>query len=387
MALPAFKDCRHYAFISYSYDDDYLWNRWVTSFHRELQMSLGRILKANNALDLYRSEKNGAVSGDLATEIKQQIQLSYAMILFVHDDYVESGWCQLELDYFYELYGEEGMRKRLYIVAMSGVAMDKLIATPRWRALNANIELVWQPFFQEDKRDEPMEVYFATPDKADSVVATPFWRRFLAMRKSFAKSIQDDIHANGGVGKVMRNAGADRQASTPPAAVFPDRSIRIFIESNIHEVDHWEAIGEELGRWWGEITQGLDFRPPFYVRPSGLRIDLIEEYGPLDDADGVVLLWGAEKSTDELKAQISSVERLLPYGGKVPPVFVAYLAPPREFVDRPVPAVCWKVLRFNCTDGGGIEVEEGDRKGLETFLQRVLSRKQNQLPATGTFGA
>jgi hypothetical protein len=108
---------------------------------------------------------------------------------------------------------------------------------------------------------------------------------------------------------------------------------------------------------------------------------------PLDDADGVVLLWG-RKEPKALMAQINKVERKLT-GSDVPPSIVAYLMPPQPAPDGPVPAWSWKVLRFQAADSDAIDVVEDEADQLQAFLRKVLAHttRKRELEAGAVTGA
>jgi TIR domain len=156
----------------------------------------------------------------------------------------------------------------------------------------------------------------------------------------------------------------------------PSQGVRLYIESNSNERTLWEPLGEQIRRKWdrvcGQIAPGRV--PPLSLRTRGLPVDQLDHYPSLDDADGVVLLWG-RKTPDTLMAQINKVENKMPFGREAAPGIVAYLMPPQPTAD-PMPAWGWQVLRFNAADEQGIDVvaDEGDE--LDRFLKRVFARRE-----------
>ena len=108
------------------------------------------------------------------------------------------------------------------------------------------------------------------------------------------------------------------------------------------------------------------------MRPRGLPIDEIERHPPLDDADGVVLLWG-KKEPRSLLSQIDKVEDRL-RGRDVAPCIVAYLMPTQPDPKAPIVAWSWDVLRFQAERDEDIDVVADDTSELEAFLQRILDR-------------
>lgn len=153
-------------------------------------------------------------------------------------------------------------------------------------------------------------------------------------------------------------------AETPGAA----RTARVYIESNRHERNHWTALGQVFQQRWSELGANSSEMPALRVR--GLPVDLIDQHPPLDDADGVVLLWG-RKTAEALVAQISKVEAHLPRSGPQAPGVVAYLMPPNQ-ADEPVPAWGWQVLRFDARDEGALRPLEEEVGEVDRFLSHVL---------------
>lgn len=338
----------------------------------------GRVRLEHRLPPIFLSGKNGPVAGDLGTELRKRIAASFAMILVVHDNYGDSGWCQKELEYFKSLFNNDGFLERLYIVALSRDAIEKLTVTDHWKALCPTSDQIWKPFFQDDAPNIPVNIY---SDKC--IAATDFWERFIHLREDLAAKIRRSLaDSKEQVTSPAPDVQPQAQAVTdstvlPPAAAVDDcEVVRIYIESNQNEVDHWESVGVQISSSWKNVVAGMKLAPPLYVRPYGLPMDKIDRYARLDDADGVVLLWG-HKTADSLVAQIKKVEKKLAGPDLVPGV-VAYLMPPQALSEQPPPAVGWKVLRFNAPDDGDIKVADQDTLRLELFLRKVLERRKQR---------
>ena len=179
-------------------------------------------------------------------------------------------------------------------------------------------------------------------------------------------------------------------APTPPPPQLPDgRRINIYIESNQNEVDLWDNLGEQIKKKWNDLVSQLDSAlvPPLVLHARGLPLNRIDQHPRLDDADGVVLLWG-QKTEDSLRAQIKTIENKLAVDA--PPGIVAYLMPPHQDPQRPMEATYWKVLRFNADVETDIDVVRDEVDRLKDFLRKILMRtlRQQQLqaraPATAT---
>jgi hypothetical protein len=135
-------------------------------------------------------------------------------------------------------------------------------------------------------------------------------------------------------------------------------------------------LGEQIRRRWDAISRewAPGRVPPLALRPRGLPVDQIDSFPNLDDADGVVLLWG-KKTSDALVAQINKVENKMTAGRDAAPGIVAYLMPPQP-ASESIPAWGWQVLRFDASDEDAIDVVAEERDELTRFLHKVLRRCQ-----------
>jgi TIR domain len=156
--MTPFKQCKYSAFISYAHADDEGRGGWISAFTSELERALRNRVGRNAGLQIpgmHLSGKNGPVAGRLSAELQTRIADSYAMIIVVHDNYVQSEWCLNELAYFKSLFGDEGFLKRLYVVAMSESAINTLTNKKTWKDLLPYDDQLWTAFFREDSRDLP----------------------------------------------------------------------------------------------------------------------------------------------------------------------------------------------------------------------------------------
>jgi hypothetical protein len=157
-----FSQCKYSAFISYAFDDDAMCFDWITHFHKELTTQLRSQLRRTTTAvpEILLASLNGPVAGNLAEQLKMAVDQSFAMIIVVHQSYVESDWCFEELREFRNRFGAEGMAQRLYIVALSTEPMEKLRKMDRWRELGAD-QCIWLSFARPDGK-RPLPVYSST---------------------------------------------------------------------------------------------------------------------------------------------------------------------------------------------------------------------------------
>jgi len=207
--MKPFSDCEFTAFISYAHADDVAWFNWVTDFRNELERGLAARLRGVRVPRMHMSGENGPVSGVLAEELKERIADSYAMIIVVHDNYAQSDWCLKELAYFKSLFGDEGFRDRLYIVALSETAINQVTRSAAWRELVPSADQLWIPFFEERDRDHPIEIYL------DRGLVSPAFREpFERLREDFVRKLKRVAAPMAALAPLLPPA--------PPAAPAPE---------------------------------------------------------------------------------------------------------------------------------------------------------------------
>jgi hypothetical protein len=382
------KDCEYSAFISYAHADDEAWFGWVSQFKRELERGLAAVLRGAKLPPVHLSAFNGPVSGELAQQLSERVARAFAMIIVVHDNYVQSEWCLKELEYFKASFGDAGLRERLYILALSEPAVQQASAGAAWQRLLPTGDQVWLPFYDEADRTQAAPVYMGP-----ELVSPRFREQFLRLRRDFAEKIKASIGEDRTpiVTPVATPAGTGPTptpavgAGVGAAAALP-RDVRLYIESNRHELDLWQSLGEQMRRRWDKLTAAVpgEQQATLQLRARGLPVEQIDAYPSLDDADGVVLLWG-RKSADALVAQINKVENKLSPGRDAAPGVVAYLMPPQE-AGESIPAWGWQVLRFRAEPREHIDVVDEEADVLEGFLRRVLERRLQRAAAVAAGG-
>jgi len=372
MMIPAqtdqrlFSACNYSAFLSYATADDDAFANWITNFGEEFDLALKARVLGVKVPRSHLSERNGPVQGPLGEALRQNIAGSFAMLLFVHDAYVESTWCLEELKYFKELFGHSGFRDRLYIIAMSKGAIERLQRNSIWTSeFSGANQLIWMPFYQETSDDQPLEIYAAGPRPGKTVVSSNFWMRFVRLRDDLALKIKRQV--------------ADEQfvptyplASASRTAAANDELVRVFIEGK-EQQQYWETLGQEIVHTWDQVVALERIEPPLRLRPTGLPLSELEQRPILDDANGVVLLWG-RKTPDSLAAQISQVEPKLS-GPQFAPGLIAYMMQDRDDMPGATTINNWPVVRFAPRDDSAIVLAD-DAPQLSMFLKRVLAHKR-----------
>lgn len=374
MSERAFSSYKHSAFLSYAHDDDTAWAGWITNFNTELNRMLPPRLHGIDVPNAHLSSKNGPIAGPLNEELRKNVAASFAMILFVHDNYLSSEWCLHELEYFKELFGDDGFRERFFVIALSASAIKELTSRPQWKRVCPFEDQVWMPFYDDDETDIPMDIYADNTRDKQVIVANAFWRRFLRVREALAKKIRATVER-----EQRAPSYPDVAPATARSVALPEDEllVRVYIEGNKEQETYWESLGAQVVASWGEVVATMQIEPQLYLRPTGLQMTEIDQRPVLDDADGVVLLWG-KKTPDSLAAQINKVEPKLS-GPNYAPGVVAYVMDGPNDTRSTESVGNWHVVRFAPAPGGGVAVLAEDAPALKAFLTSVLERKRKRL--------
>jgi hypothetical protein len=149
--------------------------------------------------------------------------------------------------------------------------------------------------------------------------------------------------------------------------------VRIYIESNPIEVNEWKPLGRRIAEVWKDVNSELQKHPPLPMRVRGLEVDGIDPRAQrLNDADGVVLLWG-RKDSHALRESIDKMEYLLPEDDAIAPGIVACLRPPQT-AGRSAEALGWSVVGFENHESA-MKEEPGEAIKLRSFLKDIIEKR------------
>lgn len=183
------------AYFSYAQADDDAWNQWISCFKDELEYSLPSRIRGGGMPPIYMGGSIQAI-GNLNDEIRNRLGQSFSLFLFVHDHCVGSEWVLNEVANFKSLCGEVAFRERLYIVAMSERAIQKMTSLEAWHVLFPNNDQVWIPFFQEAEPERPKPIYSGgdtTIDGSRRIISNDFWEQFVGIREDLARKINTSV--------------------------------------------------------------------------------------------------------------------------------------------------------------------------------------------------
>ena len=137
-----YNKCEYALFISYAYSDDKGHNGWVGALRDAIWDRLHGMPGDITRRDIYFSKDNGASAGHLGYELRETLKSSFAMLLVVGKRYVDSHWCEKELQIFKDVFGTEATKSRLYVAVMSQNALEKVRKGELWQEVVAP-DQVW----------------------------------------------------------------------------------------------------------------------------------------------------------------------------------------------------------------------------------------------------
>lgn len=372
---PRISELKHTVFMSYAHNDDRSWNWFVSNFDLELNRGIQSRLSDLKLPPTYFDKVNGPINGPLSDALKRAIEGSFAMMIFVHDSYVDSKWCLKEIEYFKSHFKDHGFERRLFIVAMSENAITALMETPAWKRLSPNDELVWIPFFKEEgENDIPMDIYLRQTRGREAVVQSDFWGEFVKLREALVREFRQ-----ASVDELIRSSNSSEYAASKSAAEINALESLIYIEGEPGQERYWESLGNQVAVMWDTVVALEPKEPRLFLRPTGLPMHNLKDRPRLDNADGVILLWG-DKAPESLLAQIAMVEPKL-QGPRVAPGLIAYLMEVGETPRVQVPETLqnWPVVRFAVRqqdEVGSATVLAEDVDKLAVYLRDVLACKR-----------
>ncbi len=380
-----YADCTYGAFISYAHADDRSNFSWISHFRKELQSKLSGDLARTpgGAKPFHLSQDNGPIRGDLGDELRSRVEESFALIVIAGHNYLDSEWCLKELQYFNARFGGEGLKQRLYILALRDDVVSRVKNRSEWQALGLSDAVFLRCF--DESSNEAVQTYMDT-----GVLALEFRRLISKIADDLVASIRESINEKVAPNvkstelvcdqlapEVQAEGMKEQRVTGEPArtagAADIRNSVRIYIESNPIEVNEWKPLGRRIAEVWKDVNSELRRNPPLPMRVRGLEVDGIDRRAQrLDDADGVVLLWG-RKDSHALRESIDKMEDLLPEDEAIAPGIVACLRPPQS-AGQPAEALGWSVVGFENRDSA-MKEEPGEAIKLRSFLKDILEKR------------
>lgn len=154
-------ECEYALFVSFAHMDNRVEDGWVAALKMALFQRLGNLGEIPQK-EIYFSDEQALVAGTLGHQLRQRVARSFAMLLVVGPHYVESDWCEQELEFFQQHF-PGGAESRLYIAVMSEAALKKVQEGAAWKA-TVHSDSVWTPMYRETSRNRPLEHRLPTGD-------------------------------------------------------------------------------------------------------------------------------------------------------------------------------------------------------------------------------
>lgn len=243
-------------FISYAHADNQAFDEemkgWVTIFVDNLQKAIG-MKPGGGQVDCWmdhRLEPQRSVDDALRRRIRE----SACIVAFMSPRYLESEWCQLEMDTFVKLVGGGGANDRVFLVEV--LETDRNAWHPGIRSIT--VVKFWHKGIDQP---EPMALGWPVPNpKSDRA----YWRELNRLASILARQI-----------RVL--------LAKPPVS-----SLRVMINADKPDRD--------LGKQAQGILGGLEIDATLAAEP--LSTQLPAEYRQqlealLDNSHGVIIVYGA----------------------------------------------------------------------------------------------
>ncbi len=153
-SLPKYQDCEYSLFISYAFSDNQPYD-WVDGIKSLINDHLKA--KISSYHPVFLSGKNTFSSGDINDALENKLKNSFAMLIVIGDGYADSKWCEEELKLFNRFFGTEGFASRLYIVAQSRKALEKVKSGENWKKSIDLTKLFYLEMWDEENPDNGMQ--------------------------------------------------------------------------------------------------------------------------------------------------------------------------------------------------------------------------------------
>lgn len=349
--LPKYSQCEYSLFISYAHSDDKSNNWWVTSLKEAIWDRIDLLPRDISRLGMHISGENGPSVGSLSEALKKRVRSSFGMLLVVGDQYVTSGWCEEELRLFHEIYGNEGIKTRLFVAVMSEKALKDAAKGEQWRRIITK-DTLWVQMYDDKDRNSPL---VAKLDERR--FATDFFDRVKKIADPLMAEIRNDFERSQ---KVSRADGANAVERGPWAA---KRSVQMHVGIAPHTArltDKSAALKNALEKVGANVTV--------------IDNAIMEKFDP----DNVAPLRAALQGVDVLVVPITHEVPMQPYedGGHA-----TILAEQWDALKKARPIVWYRPADIDLTD-----VETAVTRHVEKFEQLAPVCASEQAVADLLFG-
>jgi hypothetical protein len=122
-------DFKYPAFLSYSSADDQSWGGWVRSFHQVFSQGLAGELKiqgAEQTVPFFDIESLRGKAGSVESLLRENVESSFGLFVFLGRGYLKSEWCCKELEFFSNLHNgaRDTLLQRVWIFEIDRLDSD-----------------------------------------------------------------------------------------------------------------------------------------------------------------------------------------------------------------------------------------------------------------------
>jgi hypothetical protein len=244
---------RHDVFISYSHDDNAFFADYVKKFRDELVKRLGPAVRRRcpsqitQEPDVFIDESGIPASGELNAALKEHVERSELLFVFVGKLYLNSEYCGKELDWFRDRF--QGITKtalkRTFIIVLEPDALEEA----RNKFSSPDVVAIVQPFYGQESKTP---IGLTQPDKNGE-----FESKFGRLLDTAAKRIVDIVEAPKAHAQIVPIGGDDGERKIMLGIVPP----------------RLENLRRELGRMLqdgGAVVHFAD-RDDFLLTPDQVR--------------------------------------------------------------------------------------------------------------------
>lgn len=228
-------NCEYSLFVSYAHRDDSGNDDWITTLKNAIYDRFDQMKDGIPHKAIHFSKENGPVAGTLGHLLKDRVKRSFAMLLVVGKQYVDSKWCEKELALFDEVF-PDGQESRLNIAVMGEKYLTEVKKGTTWQRVVADDQL-WTSMFQERDPDNQLEHRLAS---GQAGYPPDFRRQAHRLADKLIKVIEADWSAS----EALANTGtADYVPSKAKQWVSSSNKQRLCVAVAPH-TETFDAVGD-----------------------------------------------------------------------------------------------------------------------------------------------
>jgi hypothetical protein len=225
-------------FISYCHDDndEMLGDQWVEQFHRYLGVRLKQILGRGNQPDIWR-DKELQGNQEFADVLVEELQRAAILISVLTPSYVESEWCQREIDEFVRSAEQQGGVK----IGENQKRIFKVEKTPVDRSRHPSVlqgQTGYRFYIKDKEKGRPSELSLSPDDPRKNAIAKE-------VIEDLAHSIVKTLEAMKGLSSTDQPAQTD--GGTEPIGASDEPKATVYLAETSFDIgDNRTKVRREL---------------------------------------------------------------------------------------------------------------------------------------------